>query len=42
MFRIEQNKSEKSKKMLDETWRNKIAEAHVKAIIDIEKAGLNF
>ena len=33
---------EECKKMLDEIWRNKIAEAHVKAIVGIEKAGLNF
>jgi N-acetylmuramoyl-L-alanine amidase len=33
---------EECKKMLDDTWRTKIAEAHVKAIVDIEKIGLNF
>lgn len=33
---------EECKKMLDDAWRTKIAEAHVKAILDIEKAGLNF
>lgn len=33
---------EECEKMLDEIWRNKIAEAHVKAIVGIEKAELNF